>query len=172
MLTREVGVSGRLCFQVAHRILADANAAEDICQQSLLKAWEHRREIVNENALRAWLLRVVTNECLQSLRRRRTQARVLSQRASPDKAASAFEPGRQAALRESVVLALSELPETTRAVVVLRVMGGRSGNEVKAILGCSAAEVSRRLHEGLDMLRTSMADWSTAGDSAEASGSE
>jgi DNA-directed RNA polymerase specialized sigma24 family protein len=53
-----------------------------------------------------------------------------------------------------VEAALRELPDLTRAVVVLRIMQGMSGNEVKGLLGCSAAEVSRRLYSGMEQLRT------------------
>ena len=60
---------------------------------------------------------------------------------------------RQVELRESVLAGLAQVDERVRTVVVMRMMEGLSGNEVAEILGCSAAEVSRRLHEGMDRLR-------------------
>ena len=48
---------------------------------------------------------------------------------------------------------IAELPEQTQLVIVLRLVEGMSGNEVKSLLGCSASEVSRRLHNGMDHLR-------------------
>ncbi len=53
--------------------------------------------------------------------------------------------------------ALAELPELTQTVVVLRLVEQLSGKEVKAILGCSGSEVSRRLHAGMDHLRERLA---------------
>lgn len=168
LLAQEVHCGSHLCFALAHRILRDRAAAEDVCQQAFLKAWEFRHHINSGQALRGWLLRVVTNESLQILRRKRAEERVPAHIGRPEAAVSVSE--RQVALRESVLLALADLPETTRTVVVLRVMGGRSGNEVKAMLGCSAAEVSRRLHEGLEMLKGSMSDWSGLDGFSEGSG--
>jgi len=51
------------------------------------------------------------------------------------------------------VAALATLPEALREVLVLRMMQGISGNEVAELLGISAAEVSRRLHAGMQRLR-------------------
>ena len=60
--------------------------------------------------------------------------------------------------RDLVLSALAQLPEPIRGVVTLRMMQEMSGNEVSELLGCSALDVSRRLHEGLDQLRRFLAD--------------
>ena len=59
------------------------------------------------------------------------------------------------------MLAMDRLPETARMVVALRVMHGLSGNEVKDLLGCSAGEVSRQLHRGMEQLRGLLAEFQT-----------
>ncbi len=181
LLSEHVRTHGRMCFAIAWRILGHAGQAEDACQQAFLKAWEHRRRIQREGSLRAWLVRVVTTESLQMARRRRTERRVLDVTKglpADDGAAGSVDPGatdplRGLALRESVVRALEELPVTTRSVVILRIMAGYSGNEVKEILGCSASEVSRRYHEGMAMLRVALSEWSepAASGSPKPSGS-
>ncbi len=163
LLAAQVAAHGRLCFRVAQRIVGEPAAAEDACQQAFLKAWEQRHRIHEPAALKAWILRVVTNESLQMLRRSKMQDRVLApgRAGRPEQAEPA--PDHRSALRESVLLALEELPETTRLVVLLRVMEGYSGNEVKDMLGCSASEVSRRLHDGFATLRGALAEWSSSG---------
>jgi len=159
-LAAQVKTSGHLCFRVAFGILRDSVAAEDACQQAYLKAWEMRGQLRDGAALRAWLLRVVVNESLQTLRRSKTERRVMENQVET----RADEPSaaRKLALRESILLAMKELPEATQAVVVMRLMDGRSGNEVKELLDCSASEVSRRLHDGIEALRELLADWSTS----------
>ena len=62
-------------------------------------------------------------------------------------------------MREAVVQAMDRLPETARTVVALRLMQGMSGNEVKDLLGCSASEVSRQLHAGMEQLRGLLAEF-------------
>lgn len=147
----EVKRRGRLFYRLAFGILRDAQAAEDVCQQAFLKAWQRRGQLRSSDALPAWLTRVVTNESLQAVRRR--------QRVQPVDATDWLaETGSVGAderdeRRQHIQAALAELPEQTRAIVVLRLIEGLSGKEVTALLGLSAPEVSRRLHQGMEQLR-------------------
>jgi RNA polymerase sigma-70 factor (ECF subfamily) len=152
LLTDQACVSGRLLFTLAYKILRDVDAAEDACQQAFLKAWQHQGTLQSRESLRAWLAQTVVNESLGVYRRRQTEKRILRQQAQTATAVvqEVVDPGEQ---REEVLSHVSQLPEPIRTVVVLRLLEGLSGNEVKELLGCSAAEVSRRLHEGLDLLR-------------------
>lgn len=121
-------------------------------QQALLKAWQERQAVGLNGGLRGWLHRVVVNESLAQLRRRRVEQANLAQATIPDDNRAAMD-ANQAELREAMAHALMTLPEQTRLVVVLRTMAGYSGNEVRQMLNCSAAQVSQRLHEGLASLR-------------------
>ena len=97
------------------------------------------------------------NESFCVLRRNQTEQRVLEDRvrwASKDNQEAAELTER----RDLVLSALAQLPEPIRGVVTLRMMQEMSGNEVSELLGCSASDVSRRLHEGLDQLRRFLAD--------------
>ena len=77
-------------------------------------------------------------------------------------AADDLDSGEQ---REKVLASIAELPEPVRTVVVLRLLEGLPGNQVKELLECSAVDVSRQLHQGMDMLREKMRAWQvTAGD--------
>jgi RNA polymerase sigma factor (sigma-70 family) len=162
-LADQVSLHGERLFRLAYGLVRDTGAAEDACQQAFLKAWERRAELRDGAALKAWLTRVVVNEGFQVLRRRKTEKRALEERMTPDRHYQAAQrPIDDTALRESVLLALEQVPEPTRLVVTLRLMQGYSGNETKRVLGCSASEVSRRLHEGMEQLRPLLADWSAA----------
>ncbi len=164
LLADQIRLHSRLFFRLAYGIVRDEAAAEDACQAALLKAWSVARHEMRDPArLRAWISRVVVNESLVIARRRRTERRTIGRRphvrSGPD--ATAASPAAAALdLRESLVGAMERLPETTRLVVALRVMQGMSGNDVKDLLGCSAAEVSRHLHGGMRQLRDLLADWS------------
>jgi RNA polymerase sigma-70 factor (ECF subfamily) len=166
LLSEQIRQHGRLFYRLAYGVLGDAGAAEDACQQALLKAWEQRDRVQAQQggaALRGWLARVVVNESLQAARRRKTELRANAARTQADAAAPAPAPRHeQADLRKAVLAALEHLPETPRLVVALRVMQDMSGNEVKDLLGCSAAEVSRQLHHGMELLRPLLADWKTS----------
>jgi len=151
LLTEQIRQNGRRYYRIAHNVLREATAAEDVCQQAFLKAWHVRGQFTEIVALQAWLAKVVLNESLQIARRRQVERKAwqiqIRQPLPQPRAVCDAETG------ETLEEALMELPEMTRLVVVLRVMQGMSGNEVKDLIGRSAAEVSRRLHEGLEQLR-------------------
>lgn len=144
-------------FRLAYGVVPDAQAAEDACQQAMMKAWEARGTIRDRQSLRSWLARTVVNESLVVLRRRRVERRAVALEAlvRPTEAG----PGHaRLEAREAVEAALAELPEDLRIVVELRVMQGLKGENVKELLGVSGAEVSRRLHRGMERLRELLAD--------------
>lgn len=156
MLVSQIQANGRLFFRLAYNILGDVEAAEDICQQVFLKALLQKDRIRDYGSLKAWLSRVVINESLQVYRQRRIEQRATNNYVF--KGDSILGTHEHVDLRESLYINLAELPEKTREIVVLRIIHGLSGNEVKNLLGCSAAEISRTLHKGLEQLRKMLAD--------------
>lgn len=142
-------------FRIAYRILHDATAAEDACQQAILKACQMQEHVQSVDSLGGWLTRTVINESLMILRRRKTEKRILANKARDTVDAAIEEPER----REAILEAIQRLPEPARMVVVLRILDGMPGSQVKEVLGCSAAEVSRRLHHGMEILRRELHAW-------------
>lgn len=157
LLAERARADGRLYFRLAYGVLRDPHGAEEACQQAMLKAWD-QRDRIEPAKLRAWLARVVVNESLYVARRRKVEQRSTATQAYRD-ADPGPAPLDALATREAVMLAMDRLPETTRTVVALRVMHGLSGNEVKDLLGCSAGEVSRQLHGGMEQLRGLLAEF-------------
>lgn len=152
---------GRLLFSLAQRIVHDADEAEDICQTAFARAWEQRQRIRQPDRLGAWLAQVVVNESLFRVRRRQSEQRMLMERgheAVSESKQTAYEAIERVDLRETLLAVLAEVDEPTRTIVVLRVVRGMPGNEVSKLLGCSASEVSRRLHRGLEQLRRELGE--------------
>ena len=52
-----------------YRMLGSFEAAEDLVQETLLRAWRHREGFEGGPLFRAWLYRIATNACLDELRR-------------------------------------------------------------------------------------------------------
>ena len=146
-------------FRIARRILGDPALAEDVCQQAYLKALNARDSIKDADKLAGWLTRVIVNESLDALRKRKRERKAYeAHSAMAASRLSADGPCDHPETREQVALLLERLDEPIRTVVVMRTMKGMSGIEVKRALGCSAALVSRRLHQGLDQLREWLAE--------------
>lgn len=158
LVGEQVARNGPLFFELAYRLLRDSAAAEDACQQAMLKALQAEHGLRGRDSLKAWLARVVINESLQMHRRREIERHAVRSAAATilDK-----PQAPELDLRETVLEAVSGLPETTRVVVTLRLLHGMSGNQVKDLLSCSAVEVSRQLHRGMELLRHSLSTWET-----------
>ena len=151
----------RLFFGLAHGVLRNSQAAEDVCQQRLLKAWEHRHNLLDPESLRGWLVQG---------RRQRKPGNLPPRQAGCDSAANgnvavpkdAQPPHHLVDLRESVNIALEKLPDHLREVVVLRLMEGLKGQDVARMLGITAVAVSRQLYQGIDRSREHLIDWQSA----------
>lgn len=149
-IERVVRAHARLLYRVAYGIVRCPSVAEDVCQDAVVKLLELPQQLRDAQAVRAWLVRTVANNALLHLRRAKTQARVFDRlgRSTPE-----TPQGADYLLREKLLDGLASLEEELREVVVLRVVEGLSGVEVQRVLGLSAADVSRRLHAGLNRLR-------------------
>lgn len=157
MLSEQIRRNGRLFFRLAHGVLRDAASAEDVCQHAFLRAWEQRHQIgASDFALKGWLARTVINGSLQVVRRGKVARRAVAAHVA-GRGESVGPGGQQAEVREEVMAAVAKLPDPCRSVVVMRLLEGMSGGEVKDLLGCSASEVSRQLHRGMEQLRGMLA---------------
>jgi RNA polymerase sigma-70 factor (ECF subfamily) len=141
---------------IAFNILRDAAAAEDACQQAFLQAMEKGGSLREPEKLRAWLCRTVTNCALQTVRK---QKRLVVDGEYVEKHCSLNHHSHPRFSHRLILIeALGMLEEDTRVVVVMRILEEMSGNYVARTLGISPAEVSRRLHAGMEQLRHQLHD--------------
>ena len=133
-----------------YRMLGSFDEAEDLVQESLLRAWRHRNTLKASQGFRPWLYRIATNCCLDELRRRSrrpppggTYADIPWLQPYPDRlldelAPSEQEPEAVAVRQETIelayVAAIQLLAPRQRAALILR-----------DVLGFSAAETARQL---------------------------
>ena len=152
----------RKVFTFASYLLGDAGEAEDVTQEVLIKLWKGGPE-VESNRLRAWLLQVTRNACIDQLRRRRRSAEIIAIRprdAEPvDGTSSAPSPekiveGTQ--LGSRIQAALDRLSESARGVVILREIQGLSYEEISEVMDISVDSVRVTLHRARRRLRESL----------------
>ena len=135
-------------YTVAYRLLGNRADAEDAVQRALLKAFEARESYAPRWALSTWLYRVLTNVCIDELRRRR---RVPPEPLPPGRAGAQVE-------RADLARALATVPREARVLLALHYVNGLSYRELAAIRGISVNTVKSQLARGKDILRNALED--------------
>jgi RNA polymerase sigma-70 factor (ECF subfamily) len=139
-----------------YRMLGSAQDAEDLAQETLLRAWRAIGRFEPRAQIQTWLYRIATNACLDELDRRRRRPQPLdpfpdqpSNEASNEAAAPTHDPEARYAIREGMELALlraiQELPGRQRAVLIFRDVLGWTSPEVAELLESSVASVNSAL---------------------------
>jgi RNA polymerase sigma-70 factor (ECF subfamily) len=136
-----------------YRMLGSRHDAEDLMQETLLRAWRSFDRFEGRAAVSTWLYRIATNACLDEIERRPRRAQPVVEPYPDDRLAEAAspiaDPAARYALREGMELALltaiQRLPGRQRAVLILRDVLGWSGPEVADLLETSVAAVNGAL---------------------------
>lgn len=137
-------------FRIAHLILRDVHAAEDVTQEALIAALTSLDSFDVERPLRPWLIRIVTNRALDQSRL------VKRRRESPSEAVPEGALGssdRPHADRNDLRDALEALDPDSRALLVLRYVLDYRSSEISSLLDIPATTVRSRLKRSLDQLR-------------------
>jgi RNA polymerase sigma-70 factor (ECF subfamily) len=143
---------------VARRMLKVDGDAEDIVQEALVRVWHHAGTLeLGPGGIRPWLRRVVTNLCLDHLRRHRLTSVVADVPETPE----APEQSRgleEADLSKRVGEALAALPERQRVALTLFHYEGLSQIEVGDMLGISDEAVESLLARARRSLKAALKD--------------
>ncbi|MFF2517169.1 RNA polymerase subunit sigma-70 [Streptomyces sp. NPDC058086] len=178
-----------------YRMSGSYDDAEDLVQETFLRAWRARDGFAGRASVRTWLYRIATNACLDFQRRtaRRPQryeplpgmnhggaeppARITWLQPYPDDDLPSTEeqPDALAVSRETMELvflaAIQHLPPRQRAVLVLRDVLGLAAAETAAALEMTVASVNSALQRARPTLRDHLprrrADWTAEADARE-----
>lgn len=150
-------------FRIARGLADDDGEAEDIVQEAYVNAFAHFAEFRGESALSTWLCRIVVNEALGRLRRRRRAAAFAKSAARTSSEVILFsldkysdDAERTVAQRQILSLverATDMLPPAYRVVLIARAIEGLSNNEIAELLGVRPETVRTRLHRARRLLR-------------------
>jgi RNA polymerase sigma-70 factor (ECF subfamily) len=161
-------------YGVALRMTKNSTSAEDLVQDTILKAVRARGQYKPGTNLKAWLLRILTNTFINRHRRGGLERDVLE---GPDAAPLADrwigaatmramrDPEREmlAPLVEAEVQkALEALPEHFRLAIVLSDVEGMAYKEIADVMGCPVGTVMSRLHRARKLLQIALRDQAIA----------
>lgn len=148
-------------FRLALSVVRDRSLAEDVAQETLVKAWLALPSFRGESSLRSWVLRIAHNTAVSTLRRRR--AVVLDPHDMPEQRVQ-VERSVESRVQSSVVMdqfveALDLLDELSRSIVVLRELEGLAYDEIADVLNVPMPTVKTRLLRARRRLGLVLRDW-------------
>ena len=156
--------NNRRLFRLARGILRNDAEAEDVVQETWVRAFTHLDSFRGDSSFATWLSRIAMNEALGRLRRARPsvewttlppgtlEAQIIQ---FPNSSASE-DPEKSMAQREIrhvVEHAIDELPEAFRIVFITRVIEGMNVEETAELLDLKPETVKTRLHRARNMLK-------------------
>jgi RNA polymerase sigma-70 factor (ECF subfamily) len=152
--------TSRLVFARLYLETGDSHRAEDLLQETWLRAYRGLRRLGSPATLRTWLLTIAQNVLADETRGRARQKRSAPPPAGPG--ALAAQPGpdpppdeevARGELRGRVLAVLRSLPEEYRLPLTLRYIAGADYQTIEAQLGLSNGSLRGLLHRGLKLLR-------------------
>lgn len=147
-----------LCF----RMLGDADAAADVAQDAFISAYRHLPSLRGE--FRPWLMRIVANACRDVLRSNKRHPSVSldtnprDEDESPVMQIADTNPNPEehlmrAEMHRTISVALLQIPQDQRTVVILSDIEGMSYDEIAEVTGANIGTVKSRLNRARSRLR-------------------
>lgn len=151
----------RLVYSVAYARLLDVGAAEDLVQETYLRAFLHLKELRVDTNFTAWIVRIARNLATNWLRDGMRRSRLLqevSMETTHEDLPDAHKPSPrdQAASNEEQIVvreAIERLPADAREIILLHYGEGVAKADIAGLLGVDPATVGRRLKNSEELLR-------------------
>jgi len=161
---------GGAAYSLAHRIVGDPGIAEDVTQEAFLSIWRSRARFdAARGSVRSWILGIVRNRAIDSLRR---SARPAPKLDLDDDGVLETQPAEQRTETEAIRRetagrlrqALGRLPREQSQVIELAYFGGFSHSEIASMLGAPIGTIKGRMRLGLEKIRATLAEGFPEGD--------
>jgi RNA polymerase sigma-70 factor (ECF subfamily) len=159
-------------YGAAYRLTRNARDAEDLVQDSLLRAYRFWDSFQQDSNCKAWLLRIVTNTFINEYQRKKRSREVLDAATAEQDATDGVlvdadandrrSPERtllDRSVSDDVQRALDALPDDFRTAVVLCDVQGLSYKEIAEIMQTPVGTVMSRLFRGRKLLATALRDF-------------
>jgi RNA polymerase sigma-70 factor (ECF subfamily) len=151
-------------YGLAYHLVGNFEDARDLAQEAFVRAYTRLSDLRDKTKFASWLKRVTFSVCLNWLKAQgRREFVLLGDKANkedvykiPDSAPSPAEQVEAAELRETVLKAVNNLPETYRLPLTLFHLDGLSYRKVAEFLDISVSAVKWRLHQARKLLRKEM----------------
>jgi len=138
-----------MLYRVAFGYLHDETKSLDAVDESVYQGYVHIHDLREPQYLKTWVTRILINECLKIIRNGK---RELNMDVLPEDSQNSGEDSIH------FKIAINNLPEDLRKVIILRYFGGFTISEAAEILGIPEGTVSTRSRKALEILRVEVSD--------------
>ncbi|MBY0507358.1 MAG: sigma-70 family RNA polymerase sigma factor [Bryobacteraceae bacterium] len=147
----------RSVFRLAYRMTGNEQDAEDVVQETFLRAYRHLNRWDGRSSFGTWIYRIAANYALDLLRCRKRQGSV----APPEAELRAVDPGPDrlhfsGEVQRQVAATLDACSGMERTAFVLRHFEGQSIDEISAALGVSANSTKQSIFRAVQKLRRAL----------------
>jgi RNA polymerase sigma-70 factor (ECF subfamily) len=170
-------------FQLVYRYLGNYDEADDVTQETFIRAYRAWDDFRGDSQVYTWLYRIALNLCHNQKKKltRRHQAESTSLDSPqdnaaddetshtvevPDNSAVPWSDLERKELNQQLFLALQNLPENYRTVIVLRDIEGLSYEEIAEVTSSSLEAIKSRLFRARNLLRVRLSGYIMMGNDA------
>ncbi len=146
----------RPLYAVLRRLVRQHEDADDLLQESFLRAYQHLEEFDLRRPLYPWLYRIAVNLALSSMRRRKWQHPAESLDIFPGGESDPEESAASSEFHLALERAIAKLPAEQRTILLLRTREDMSYQELSETLGIEVGTVMSRLARAREKLRAWM----------------
>jgi RNA polymerase sigma-70 factor (ECF subfamily) len=151
-------------FGFAMTLTRDQSRAEDLVQETYLRAVKSRHQFAPASNLKSWMFVIMRNAWLNQIRHERAAPRFIELDEQIEQAEGLAQPASddphviymRKLERSDICAAIDSLPRLYREIIVLRDIEGFSYRQIAGILGCPAGTVMSRLGRAREKLRGSL----------------
>ncbi len=159
-----------LVYHLAYKMMENEQDAEDVLQETFLKAYKGLKSFDGRSKVSSWLYRIAVNESLMILRKKRQQVFSIDEASDPlDESAEPLQIADWCCLPEEELMseearthldhAVEQLPPSLKIVFILRDLEGLSTAETGEVLNLSETAVKTRLSRARLRLRENLTDY-------------
>jgi RNA polymerase sigma-70 factor (ECF subfamily) len=158
-----LGKYEKLIYNLTYRYFGNHDDASDVGQEAMVRVFRKIGDFNGNSSFKTWLYRVVSNLCLDEIRRRKQHLTSLDEIkeqgfepvATDPSPGEAVESMERASMVQEV---LGLLSEEHRAILILKDIEGLDYNEIAVVLGCNIGTVKSRLSRARDSFRRKMTE--------------
>lgn len=153
----------KTAYNIALKMLKNPEDAMDVSQEAFIKVFKSIKTFNFESAFSTWLYRIVTNTCLDFLRKKNNNVYSIDnpihtddgeiERDIPDDSDTPEEALEKKLTKELVSNSIDKLDQNHKVVIILRDIQGFSYEEISNILDCSIGTVKSRINRGRNNLK-------------------